>query len=339
MNSKPSPRGFTLVELLVVIAIIGILVALLLPAVQSAREAARRTQCKNQLKQLALSFHNHHDTVGYFPSGGWGWFWVGFPEQGFGENQSGGWLYSVLPFMEEQALHDLGKSSTNHQLAARQRVESPFEGMTCPSRRDSNVFDMLGSNANAYRECETLGLVSKTDYAVNYGNVDLPEDGPGPSSFAAAKTHNWPTTKYSETNYNGICFIRSEIQMRQVADGTSHTYMVGEKYMSTLHYESGLDLGDNEPGFTGPNIDTYRSTSRERNNGTRLALRPDDEGDNRWTFGSAHGAGFNMAYCDGRVSLVTFDVDPQLHANQGDRADGRVGAEVPFVQPTGPGPR
>ena len=88
--------GFTLVELLVVIAIIGILVALLLPAIQAAREAARRTQCKNQLRQLAISFHNHHDTHKFFPSGGWGWAWVGFPEQGSGNKQSGGWLYSLL---------------------------------------------------------------------------------------------------------------------------------------------------------------------------------------------------------------------------------------------------
>ena len=105
-------RAFTLVELLVVIAIIGILVALLLPAIQAAREAARRTQCKNQLRQLAISFQQHHDTHKFFPSGGWGWLWLGFPDQGYGERQSGGWLYSVLPYMEEQTLHDLGKGLT-----------------------------------------------------------------------------------------------------------------------------------------------------------------------------------------------------------------------------------
>src|SRR5882757_8383492 len=105
-------RGFTLVELLVVIAIIGILVALLLPAIQAAREAARRSQCTNQLRQLAVSFHNHHDTYKFFPSGGWGWAWVGFPEQGYGKNQSGGWMYSVLPYMEEGNLHDYGRGTT-----------------------------------------------------------------------------------------------------------------------------------------------------------------------------------------------------------------------------------
>src|SRR5687768_6477407 len=87
------PRGFTLVELLVVIAIIGILVALLLPAVQAARESARRTQCKNHLKQLSLAFLTHENTYGYFPSGGWGWVWTGDPDLGSGERQPGGWAY------------------------------------------------------------------------------------------------------------------------------------------------------------------------------------------------------------------------------------------------------
>src|SRR5437763_2442587 len=102
-------RGFTLVELLVVIAIIGILVALLLPAVQAAREAARRSQCKNNLKQIGLAAMSHLDTQKHYPTGGWGYRWTGDPDLGFGTNQPGGWLFNLLPWMEEQMVHDMAK--------------------------------------------------------------------------------------------------------------------------------------------------------------------------------------------------------------------------------------
>jgi prepilin-type N-terminal cleavage/methylation domain-containing protein len=93
--------GFTLVELLVVIAIIGVLVALLLPAVQAAREAARRSSCANNLRNLGLACHHHHDAHSFFPTNDWGTGWTGDPDQGFGKNQPGSWLFSVLPFIEQ----------------------------------------------------------------------------------------------------------------------------------------------------------------------------------------------------------------------------------------------
>ncbi len=347
-------RAFTLVELLVVIAIIGVLVALLLPAVQAAREAARRTQCANQLRQLSIAFQNHHDAHQHLPTGGWHWSWLGYPDYGFGKDQPGGWMYNILPFIEQQAMHDIGRGTTGAGMRAAtvRRVQSPFEGMTCPSRRHANVYPFLNAGAT-WALSDPFELCSKTDYAANAGDMILPELNGGPVANGSddyqtiRDTYNWAAfgaTTYSqyqgENEATGVVFGRSEVNFRHVTDGTSNTYMVGEKYMSTDEYDTGLDFGDNEPAFSGNNTDTLRTTCNHRGPRGALLLRSDapgtsDDGLNggkqsdpgyggELIFGGAHASGFNMAFCDSSVTFVNFEVDPEVHRARGHRADGVV---------------
>ena len=151
--------AFTLVELLVVIAIIGILIALLLPAIQAAREAARRTQCKNNLKQIGLAAQNHVNTQKFFPTGGWGYHWVGDPDHGYGMNQPGGWGFTLLPYIEESAIYNMGRgmTGTNKMAALGKMMATPAPFFCCPSRRGG----VVGQNNDSINNATVLSVTQQ----------------------------------------------------------------------------------------------------------------------------------------------------------------------------------
>jgi prepilin-type N-terminal cleavage/methylation domain-containing protein len=153
--------GFTLVELLVVIAIIGILVALLLPAIQAAREAARRTSCSNKLRQLALALHNHHDSVGRFPVSNF------FGKSGK-PKLAGLWgeLPQLLPYLEESTLHDyVDFTKTPNDPRNLQAIKTPLDVLSCPS---SPYVGQLGFQ-ETYNTSSTE-QTAESDYATSIGD-------------------------------------------------------------------------------------------------------------------------------------------------------------------------
>ena len=305
-------RAFTLVELLVVIAIIGILVALLLPAVQAAREAARRMQCKNHLKQWGLGAQTHHDGHRHLPSGGWGWNWAGDPDRGFGKAQPGGWFFNSLPFIEEAAIHDLGThlTGTAKMNATRLMMESPVSVLHCPSRRPAIPYPTEETMVNS----STATFTARSDYASCAGDLEW-ETTAGPSSLDDGDTsYDWPVSPYTENT--GVDTMRSTIRLSKITDGTTNTYLVGEKYLNPDDYTAGLSGADNN-AFNGFSADHVRWTHVDYfplQDRTGLELTPN--------FGSAHPSGFHMTMCDGSVHTISYGIEPEVHRRLGNREDG-----------------
>jgi len=341
-NSKfqiPNPKsGFTLVELLVVITIIGILIALLLPAVQAAREAARMLQCQNNLKQISLAALDHEHVNGWLPTGGWGYGWAGDPDGGFGKRQPGSPFYNILPYMDQQPLHDMSQmatassSPTKAQLALR-LIQTPLAMLNCPTRRPAAVYPSstwtLYTTAGNTTVPQMPGTC-RSDYAWNGGSV-IVSWGSGPSPPVSDASFDSAAMR----DNNGVGCQRSMVKFCEIADGTSNTYLVGEKYLyPDWYFGSPADMSaggaDDQAAFCADDADIWRWTHAvvDPNHYPSWPAGPprqDQPGyDPGVPFGSAHAICLNMALCDGSVQRINYTIDKYVHQYLGSRNDGKV---------------
>ena len=326
-------EGFTLVELLVVIAIIGILVSLLLPAVQSAREAARRIQCANNLKQLGLASQMHVDAHGFLPSGGWGDQWIGDADLGAGKGQPGGWPFHTLAYMEQTARRAMGADMTLEQrrAAAMQMISTAVREFNCPSKRSSVPYPYL--HGGGFRNSDRPRFVGRSDYAGNLGDLSFEANDIGPSSYEAAATHRWLHSgpdfldRFPD-GHTGVIFQRSEIDLGDIPDGTSKTYLIGEKNLDPNYYDSGQAGNDDQSMYNGHDQDNLRMTSLNTTTTPPTSRHPakrDTVGFySTYSFGGPHPAGFLVALCDGSVQTISYTIDPIVHQRFGNRLDGQV---------------
>lgn len=359
--------GFTLVELLVVIAIIGMLVGLLLPAVQQAREAARRMSCNNQLKNLGLAVLNYESSNRAFPSGGWNYEYMGSPALGMGIKQPGSWCYSLLPFLEQQALYDLAQDSNgNVNTTNCQKVlQTPVAVFNCPSRRSAKTYTTGKSGYkclnSSYSESsgDANGQIAKTDYAANFGTTTTSTTGNN-NGIATSNTDSYTSTTIknitARTGVSGVIFDRSRVTIGEIRDGTTNTYLIGEKFLYTEDYEASSSQNsdyDEYSMYAGMSLSCQRSCGVYRapgtgetnpqlyNDASTLYLPRQDRsasmgtssssssGSPIYAFGSPHSGGFGMAMCDGSVQSISFDIDGNAHVCLGNKADGRPEGKLP----------
>lgn len=337
----------TLVELLVVIAVISVLLALMMPAVQAAREAGRNAHCTNNLRQLAVALHSHHDTRKHFPSGGWSYKWLPDPNAGSGRGQPGSWVYSILDQLEEGQLRNLGRGVSGAERSRQiiQLVTTPLPVLSCPSRRPPVLYTVAKSDGyyNLTNEANTqLTAAARSDYAACAGGGErpttpgkfdrgLPVDGPGPSTLADAAEWETPNPATGQNRWqtevsgaaNGAIIARYPIAARQITDGTSKTYLLGEKFIEIDHYDTGWSISDDQNAYVGFDRDNQVS-SRYRPLGdtssAEMAKVINGLGeDYGFHFGSAHPRSFHAAMCDGSVHSVANDIDDAVHRAAGSR--------------------
>ncbi len=320
-------NGFTLIELLVVIGIIGVLVALLLPSVQSVREVGRRTYCSNNVRQLALATAMHHDTFGYFPPARY----QSRPDA-VQSNKCGletpTWLARVMPFIEQTSngeRWDFSKPWYEHDESTRTAVPNVF---LCPARRggERSVGSRNLSQGGGWAPCgcpipprpPLVVSGALCDYAGNHGDLT-----PGATGD--------PTDFYYGGNGTGVIIsVRPEcknsravkpldhIRIALISDGTANTFLFGEKFVPTsklkqFPFDSPVYDGDHLP-----------ASCRLAGPGLRLATSPEDVMADMFSFGSWHPGGVHFAMVDGSVRFLNIKTDTKVLGTLANRHDAQI---------------
>ncbi|WP_339734081.1 DUF1559 domain-containing protein [uncultured Gimesia sp.] len=284
-SKHPNSRGFTLIELLVVIAIIAILIALLLPAVQQAREAARRSQCKNNLKQMGIAFHNYHETFRILPPG----FNVDLVVANTSTGNGGlGWSGSILPGIDQANVYNTIDFNADWGTGANEEACATFISVyRCPS-----------------------------DTTVDHRNHDG-IDGRVPTSYLAC--YSGTRTSDSEANVtdaDGTFFLNSSIRLRDITDGTTNTIAAGECINNFDVFKDHFYIGSTSIGG-------WDGAPREYSEHVASTGVPMNT-TNEVAFGSLHPGGAHFLLLDGSVRFLSENMSQTIYSYLGSRADGKV---------------
>lgn len=327
----PNRPAFTLVELLVVIAIIGILVALLLPAIQAAREAARRTQCQNRVKQLSLACMNYHDTTKHFPSA------TDILPLGAAAPTATYWSYlvQILAFMEETALHDKIELNTfwNAEPNKTLLYNAEMPSFRCPSHADQDATFADPPGGSGTQELSTnlrahyMGVMGAKNTCPVPANpwpdnsYTMMKDKNGAVQCGAGGDGGTASNGIITNSVSGGKYVAGNVKMKDVVDGSSHTFMIGEISWNCgpqRIWSVGSATGQGSGAIYGYNY-TAKNVVWELNRACRKAAAepaacPDANAkeNNDMSFGSLHNGGAFFGMADGSVQFLKEDVTKEI---------------------------
>lgn len=323
---KRSRRAFTLVELLVVIAIIGVLVAMLLPAIQAAREAARRSQCVNNMKQLALGCHNHEVLHRSLPQA---WYW---PKNTPSVTTYYGWGLVVLPHLEQQAIHDLYNFKKHwFDPANQQVVNMRVETFLCASAQDGDQVGLACINEPDKGGPWTDRTAARSDYISSRGYINY-WDPRGDTRCPG------PMMNITNSLTVGVVAKEVPVKVNKITDGTANTILLGEQSSRHEFWLNGFKqgpvtsptstVGSIHWGFIGMWASwasqwgrcSYPDGTEDKTKQCTAYINVNNNGG----FYSFHSGGANFAMADGSVKFLTVDIYNEIFRGMLSREQGEV---------------